>query len=122
VVGGVQPDRGASADLDLLAPVTSLDDDLRPVARDHGIVAERGDDTRPVARRQPLHRRHVEMVVMIVCQQHDVDGGQLLERDPKCVDPLRSRESKWAGAFQPHGIHEQVRPAAWISTVADRSL
>jgi hypothetical protein len=39
---GCKPDRGASPDLDLLAPVMSLDDDLRPAARDHSIVAEWG--------------------------------------------------------------------------------
>jgi hypothetical protein len=27
---------------------------------------------------------------MVVRQQHDVDGRQLLERDPGRVDPLRS--------------------------------
>ena len=82
VVGRVQPDRDASADIDLVAPVMSLDHNLGPGARDHRVVAEWGDDTRAVARPQPLHRRHVEMVVMVVRQQHDVDEGQVLERDP----------------------------------------
>jgi hypothetical protein len=112
VVGGVQLDRDASADLDFLAPVTSLDDDLRPAARDHGVVAEWGDDTRPIARPQPLHRRYVEMVVMVVRKQHDVDWGQLLERDPRRVDPLRSRETKWAGAFRPHRVWTAINSAA----------
>jgi hypothetical protein len=50
VVAGVQPDRGASPALELLAPVLSLDDDPRPTARDQGIVAKWGNSQADVER------------------------------------------------------------------------
>ena len=55
---------------------------------------------------------HLGIVVLppllALAQQHRVDGRQLLERDPGRVDPLRSRETEWAGALRPHRIHKQV--------------
>src|SRR3546814_7106554 len=77
-------------------------------------------DQRPVALPQPLERRHIHMVVMIVAEEHDVDLRQIIEPYARRPHPFRPREGEGRGAFRPDrvgqyvealGLHEHRRMA-----------
>ena len=62
---------------------------LAPVARhrlrarvpDQRVVAQAGDDQRMIAIPQPLERRQIHMIPVIVAHQHEIDMRQRVERD-----------------------------------------
>ena len=69
---------------------------------------ERHVEARPVRLGQPLHRGLVQVVVVIVRDQHDVDGRQILEAHAGRRHPLGAGERQRAGALRPLRIGEDV--------------
>src|SRR3546814_15440668 len=70
----------ARRDLEMIAPIAHLDPRRRDPATNDRIVSQWRDDERGVPRVKGLQRRTVEMVVMIVRQQHRIDLGPGAER------------------------------------------
>jgi hypothetical protein len=85
-------DRDAGPNRDLAAPIARDRGDA--VRLQDGVVAERRHDQRAIARPEPLERRHVHMVVMIVADEDDVDPGQVVEADAGRAHPARSERGK----------------------------
>ena len=75
------------------------------------IIAERGDDARPVGRGEPRQRCEIEVVVMAMRDQHGVDVGQRLEGDAGIVDAPGAGEAQRRDPFRPHRIDQHVEPA-----------
>jgi hypothetical protein len=105
-----QGDRDIGGERDPLVPVESLRRDGGIVGAHHGVVAERGDHSRPVGGGQARQRRHIEVIVMAVRHQHRIDRRQGVERDAGVVDPLRPGEADRRGALRPYRIEQQVEP------------
>ena len=57
---------------------------------------------------QPAQSRHVQMVVVIVTEQHGIDLRQGLEGDPGCPHAPRAREGERARPFRPYGVGQNV--------------
>jgi hypothetical protein len=57
---------------------------------------------------EALDRRDVQVVVVIVRDQHDVDRRQILERQAGPRDPARAGERQRARALRPVGIGQDV--------------
>ena len=83
----------SSSDPDAFAPITRLDAHAGHGLADDGVVAERRDHQRVMRGLQPGQRRKVEMVVVVVAEQHDVDARQVGELDARRVDALAARRS-----------------------------
>ena len=64
-----------------------------------------------LARGEATHRPVVQMVVVVVRQQHQVDRGQGREVDPGRHPAARAREPNRRRAVAPHRIGEHVEPA-----------
>ena len=103
-------DADAGPERKRLAPVESPRSYTRP-AQDR-VVAQAGDDDRPVALPQPLQRRQVHMVVMIVADEDEVDLGQILEADARRPHPLWADEGEGRSTLRPDRIGENVEPAS----------
>ena len=86
---------------DRVAPVADGDPRIRDMAAYDGVVAERRDDQRPVAIVEPPERRDVEVIIMVVRQQHRIDPRQILERDAGGGDAPRPREADRARPVGP---------------------
>ena len=83
----------AGLDADAVAPVAGKGGDAAP--RHQGGIAERRDNHRTVPSPQPLKRVQIEMVIMIVADQHDVDFRQILKPDARCTHPLGTGPTDW---------------------------
>ena len=70
-----------------------------PAAAQDRVVAEAGDDQRPVALPEAAQRRQVHMVVMIVADEDEVDPRQILEAHARRADPARADEGERRGAL-----------------------
>ena len=79
-----------------------------PAAAQDRVVAEAGDDQRPVALPEAAQRRQVHMVVMIVADEDEVDPRQVLEADAGRAHPARADEGERRGALRPDRIGEDV--------------
>ncbi len=110
VMRGLDMNRRAIAGIEPFAPVVRGDAHAGHGRADDGIVADRRHDQRVMALLQPLQRREVEVVVVIVADQHHVDRRQVGEGDARLVDPLRPGEGEWRGAVRPHRIGQDVQP------------
>ena len=77
---------------------------------DDRVVAERRDDPRPVAPPEPPQGLDVEMVVMVVRDQHRVDRRQVLEGDARRVDPLGPGEGDRARPLREDRVGQEVEP------------
>jgi hypothetical protein len=80
------------------------------VAREHLAHAQPGHDLRRRVRLQALQRAHAEVIVVVVAEQHHVDGRQVLEADAGSAEPLGPHEPEWAAARLPDGVRQHVEP------------
>ena len=110
VIGGLQMHREASIEGHARAPVMGLRIDVAIRPPHDPVIAQRRDDARRVPSRQRGQGRHVQMVVMVVADEHRVELRQILEGDARRVHPLGSRPWHGAGALGPDGIDEDVEP------------
>jgi hypothetical protein len=95
-------------DRDPVSPVAGHHACVRHGLPDDGIVAERGDDEGSVRGLQPAQRCDVEMVVVIVRQQHGIDRRQIGKGDPGCGHSARPGEADGTGPIGPERIGENV--------------
>ena len=79
--------------------------DARP---DDRVVAQRHDHARPVALVDAGQRLDVEMVVVVVRDQHDVDARQVRKGDAGLVDALGADEGQRARTLRIHRVDQQV--------------
>ena len=84
----------AGAEQHALVPVVGLRRDRGIVGAHDGVVAERRDDARAMGRGEPREGRDVEVVVVIMRDQHRVDCRQRVERDAGIVDALGPGEAE----------------------------
>jgi hypothetical protein len=100
--------RDAGPDHHAIVPVVGLRGDPRVVGAHDGVVAERGDDARTIGGREPRQGRDVEVVVVIMRDQHRVDCRQRTEGDARIVDALGPGEAERRGALRPHRVDQQI--------------
>ncbi len=74
-----------------------------------GPVAQRHDNTRPVARVELGQRRQVQMVVVIVRYQHHVNGRQGVKRHAWRRHPSRPDERQRRSALGPHRVNQEIQ-------------
>ena len=91
--------RDSRCDLDAGAPVESLGPDAWIVVAEDRIVAKRGQHAGAATAADHLQRRKIEMIVVIVRDQHSVELGQIADGDARRIDSLRTREPERAGAL-----------------------
>ena len=72
------------------------------------VVAEAGDDQRPVALPEPAKGRQVEMVVMIVADEDEVDRRQILEAHAGRAHAIGAERRKGRGDVAPDRVGEDV--------------
>ena len=99
-------------------PPQSRVDGLDPLAGEDRVVAEAGDDQRPVPLPEPLQGRQVHMVVMIVADDDEMDARQILEADAGRAHPRRPTKEKGEARSDQIGSVRMLRPSIWTSTVA----
>ena len=58
--------------------------------------------------RQPAQRRNIHMVVVIVTDEHQVDGGQQFEGEPGRMYSPRPGPLHGAGALAIHGVGQDI--------------
>ncbi|GJE73238.1 hypothetical protein CHKEEEPN_4802 [Methylorubrum podarium] len=108
VVGGRQVGGDAGAEIDGLAPVARLDMHRLVVAAQDRVVAEGRHDQGLMILPEPGDGRAVEMVVVVVGDQHRVDRRQVGIGDARRIDPLRSGEAERAGTPGEDRIDQDV--------------
>ena len=93
--------------LRLLPPVELLDpaDAGRP---DERPVPQRRDHERIEASREHAERAQIAVVVVVVTEQHDRDGRQVVERHGRLPNPPRSEQVQRTGALGIHRIGQDV--------------
>ncbi len=96
---------GASLDGHRLAPIDRGRAD--PGRSQDRVIAQRRDDQRPVARPQPLQRRDVHMVIVVVAEQHDVDLRQVVQPHARRGHTLRT-EAERSGGVAPYRVGQDV--------------
>ena len=72
-------------------------------------MPEPGDDARMVRRLQALQRRHVEMVIVIVADEHSIDMRQIRETHAGRPVAAAAEIRSGAGDVAPDRIGEQVQ-------------
>ena len=72
------------------------------------VVAERGDDARPVAAPEAAQRGDVHVVVVIMGEQDCVDGRQIGQCDARRLMAARAGEGERTGAVGPDWIDQDV--------------
>ena len=113
-----RPERAVAIDAPAAAPVVVARDDhidtgldrnpLTPVARNggnscvlhDGLVAQTGDDQRLVTIPQFLERAQVHVIIMVVTDDHDIDLGQIVERDARYSHPARTDAERPSGCAE----------------------
>ena len=108
VIGRPQVSGDAVAEIHRSIPVAGLDRDIRMAGANDRIVAERRHEVRPVAPPQAIEAGQIEMVIMIVRQQHRVDRRQVRERDARRIDPPGPGEIERTGALGKDRIDQNV--------------
>src|SRR6185503_8873894 len=91
-------------EVDRIAPVDGGGDKPGYALLQDSVVAERSDDAWAEALPKPADRVHVHVVVVIVRDEHGIDGGQVVEVDARRVHALRARKRDRTGALGPDGI------------------
>ena len=82
-----------------------------PASTQWEIVAERADLLRPAFEeliRQAAQGGKVQMIVVIVAQQYDIDGRQIVEFYSRRPAAARTDPAERAGSFGPDGIGQNV--------------
>src|SRR5919197_3747297 len=86
--------------------------EFRNVADSAGVkqrtIPEAGYEARPVLGAQPGERLDVQMVVMVMADEHEIDRRQVFEPQSGRSMPLRAGPGDRAGALGPDGIGEDV--------------
>ena len=100
--------RDAAAQVHGSAPIAGLDGDPGILGPDDGVVAQRRDDHRAVPLPEAADGGEVEMVVMVVGDQHRMDRRQILERDARRIDPPGAGETEGARPLGEDRIGEDV--------------
>ena len=122
MVGGGEVHGQAAAEIDRLAPVARLDVHGVVVGAQDRVVAEGRHDQGLMRLPEPRDGRPVEMVVMVVGDQHRVDGRQVGEGDARRVDPLRAGEAHRARPLGVDRIDQDVaaRHLEQVARMADQ--
>ena len=98
--------------IDRLLPPVQLDDLAHAPAADVGAESEWNDPRRPrMCARDPPNGGLVEVVVVIVREQHDVERRQAIERQRGIHDASRPRPLNGERALTEHRIGEHIEPA-----------
>ena len=93
-----------------LAPV-KLDRVRDPSVGEPALEPERDHEARIVGLREATHRRLVEMVVVVVGDEHEVDAGELLEAESgRSVATDAQQTPERAGALSPCRVSEEANP------------
>ena len=108
VMAWLRIDGNAVGKRDAVAPVHDRNHGLGHGLADQRVVAEGGDDLRRMTPAEAGKRLKIEMVVVIVGDDHEVYRRQSLEGDARFDHAFRPGEGKGAGAFRPDGIGEDV--------------
>ena len=75
------------------------------------VIAQWRNNQRVMPRHQPPHRRDIEMVVMVVAEQHHIDRWQIVKPHPRCADTSGPGELHRAAPLRPHRIGQDVQPS-----------
>ncbi|MNL64903.1 hypothetical protein D3C87_1891720 [compost metagenome] len=78
---------------------------------DDRIVAERGDDVWAVLFMQPFQRGEIEVIIVIMGNDHDVDGRQVFKGDAGRDDASGAYEGKRTGALRPDRVGQNIEAA-----------
>ena len=87
-------------------PPVEFDGTGHTALRKPGAVAERSNEKRPTFAREPAQRREIEVVVVVVGDEHDVDGRQLGQLHRRRPDAFRSESPEWSGVAREDRIGE----------------
>jgi len=90
------------------APIQRCHGDACVMSPDDGVVAERGHDLRLIASPEPHKGRQVEVIVVVVRDEHRIDPGQPVEWDTWRIVPPWSCKRHGAGALGPDRVREDV--------------
>jgi hypothetical protein len=71
-------------------------------------ISQRSVHARRVRLLQTTQRRLIQVVVMVVAEQHDVDGRQLIEINARTAEAFGTGKLHRAGAFRPNRVGEDV--------------
>ncbi len=91
-------------------PPVELHHARQALAAEPGLEAERDHEERIVGGPEPLHGVEIQVIEMVVRDDHEVNRRQVLEREARRLEPPRPRPRDRARARAPVRIREQVDP------------
>ena len=100
----------AGGEVRCVPPVQHADRRRFRHAADQRVVAQRGDEMRPMLAGETLEGAEIHMVVVIMGDQHDINRRQIGEGNARLVDPPRAEQAERAGTAGPDRIDQQVQP------------
>ena len=89
-------------------PPVELDRTRNALRRQESAQAERHDHPRTVDGRQPAQCHNVQVIVVIVAQQHEIDMREILESQAGSAVPARAREPDGACALAPDRVGQHI--------------
>ena len=113
---------GGSGDRQRIAPIQFVDgtDALGPQQTGD---AERDDELGLPASRQPAQSGEIQMIVVIVAEEHNIDAGKILPPHARLAAAARTDPGERTRPLRPDRIGQDVKPLCWSSTrgVVDRA-
>jgi hypothetical protein len=110
VVGRLGNGLETRCDFKSVAPIQSRHGDVRVMGPDDRIVAEGRHDPRPVPLPETRQGGKIQVVVVVMGDEHRIDAGQIVEPDTRRVVAPGAGEGHRAGALGPDRICDDVAP------------
>jgi hypothetical protein len=102
----------------VVPPIERLHHNVQIALADNCVIAKWRQNAGPIPMPEPRQRRKLEMVIVIMRNEHGIDRRQVIEGDTRRVSTLRPNKGKWACSVRAYWIGQDIEPRAWIRKVA----